>query len=425
MDPAAIRRRFVILTALRWLPTGLAIPVLVLILEQRGLSLATIGLLTALFSLATLLLELPTGGLADALGRRPIIIGAALTGGVAVLILAFGSGVAALATGYVLLGCARALDSGPLKAWFVDATLDADSNADLAPGLSRGGVAESLGLAAGALAAAPLVALSPFPADGSGLIALSTPFLASAALTVVHATLVAVWVRDADVDRVPVREAVRGVGPTIRRGLALAAGSPRIRRLLLLTAGLGVGLSGIELLAPTRASELLGGSDAAAGPYAVLVTAGFAASALGAALSPVATRVMSLGRHDAAKAVSERARPLTIGLAFVTGAAALAAVGVPVAILAAVAYLGFFFAIGIAGPVSEDLLHRAVTRKERATLLSIESMALQTTGLVTAASVGALAQATSIPAALGVAAAVVGASALAMVRYPAADQPSS
>jgi MFS family permease len=73
-----VRRRFLLLRALRWFPTGLLIPVLILILLERGLSLAQIGLITAAQGFMVLLLELPTGALSDTLDRRPVLLLATL-----------------------------------------------------------------------------------------------------------------------------------------------------------------------------------------------------------------------------------------------------------------------------------------------------------------------------------------------------------
>jgi MFS family permease len=76
LDVAAVRRRFTVLTALRWLPTGLLLPVMVLFEQGRGLTLAQIGVVSASQSVVVMLLELPTGGLADVMGRRPVLLAA-------------------------------------------------------------------------------------------------------------------------------------------------------------------------------------------------------------------------------------------------------------------------------------------------------------------------------------------------------------
>jgi MFS family permease len=73
LTPEQARRRFVGLTALRWIPAGAAVPVTVLLATERGLSPTDIGLAISVYGVVTLLLELPTGGLADAIGHRPVL----------------------------------------------------------------------------------------------------------------------------------------------------------------------------------------------------------------------------------------------------------------------------------------------------------------------------------------------------------------
>ena len=77
-DLRSIRRRFYLLLSLRFVPTGLFVTVFVLLMLERGLSLAQIGLGTAAQGVVMLFLELPSGGLADALGRKPVLILATL-----------------------------------------------------------------------------------------------------------------------------------------------------------------------------------------------------------------------------------------------------------------------------------------------------------------------------------------------------------
>ena len=75
---AGATRRFVGLTALRWLPNGLVVPVVVLLAASRGLSPAEIGLAFAVHGIFVVALYLPTGGLADALCRRAVLVAGGL-----------------------------------------------------------------------------------------------------------------------------------------------------------------------------------------------------------------------------------------------------------------------------------------------------------------------------------------------------------
>jgi hypothetical protein len=53
-DARSARRRYLVLTALRWLPVGLLIPIFVLVPLSRGLSLTEIGLVFAVQGLVVL-----------------------------------------------------------------------------------------------------------------------------------------------------------------------------------------------------------------------------------------------------------------------------------------------------------------------------------------------------------------------------------
>ena len=74
LTPAEAGRRFLVLTALRWLPVGISIPVTVLLALSRGLSPANVGLVFLVHSLLVAVLGLPTSGLADVVGRRPVLV---------------------------------------------------------------------------------------------------------------------------------------------------------------------------------------------------------------------------------------------------------------------------------------------------------------------------------------------------------------
>src|SRR3954447_6082848 len=163
LDARSARTRYLVLVALRWLPTGLLIPVIVLLALSRGLSLTEIGFVFALQGLVVLVLELPTGGLSDALGRRPVLILASVIGLVSLALLTIADSVLLFAAATSLQGVFRALDSGPLEAWYVDATLAADPDAQIERGLSAGSTVLSLAIAVGALMSGVLVALDPVP----------------------------------------------------------------------------------------------------------------------------------------------------------------------------------------------------------------------------------------------------------------------
>jgi MFS family permease len=101
-------------------------PVTVLLALSRGLTLAEVGAVFVVHSVTVVLLELPTGGLADALGRRPVLAASGLLHLASCAAYATADGVPGFVLATFLLGAGRALDSGPLQAWYVDAVHQAD-----------------------------------------------------------------------------------------------------------------------------------------------------------------------------------------------------------------------------------------------------------------------------------------------------------
>ncbi|ELY92132.1 MFS transporter [Natrinema altunense] len=99
---------------------GFIAPVIIEYVRHRGLSYSAIGLLTALFTLTTLLGEVPAGYLGDRLGRRSMLVaGSALT---IVAMLTFGVSrtFAGFLAAYVVWAVGIVLRSGVAAAWLYD-----------------------------------------------------------------------------------------------------------------------------------------------------------------------------------------------------------------------------------------------------------------------------------------------------------------
>jgi MFS family permease len=346
-DLTRTRRRFVALTALRWFPTGVVLPVMVLLMRERGLDLAEVGIVLAVYSLVTASLELPTGGLADVIGRRPVLVLSASMSVAGTVLLGVGQNLLVLGVAAGVLGVARALDSGPLQAWFVDTVQAVDAQADLRHGFPQAGVAEAAGLGLEALVGGGLVAISPLPQESGLVIALSTPFLLAAALSAASLVAVVAWVQEPPRQTVVrLGEVLADVPRTIARGAALTVGRGPPRRIVAFSAALGAVLAGVELLAPTSFATLLGGPSQAAGPYAMLVTLAFAGTAAGSALAPALARLL---------------RSPSRGLLATAFASAIAvrAICAPTLGMAATAFLTFYLLLGIGGPLLDELTHAA------------------------------------------------------------------
>ena len=406
IDPTTLRRRFLVLLTLRWFQAGLQLPVLILLLRARGLDLTSVGVVIAVYSLTTAALELPTGGLADVIGRRQVLIAASVAFVAESLTFGLGQDFLVLAVAAGIGGGARALDSGPLEAWFVDSMQQAAPDADLRRDLARAKAVEAGALGLGALAGGGLVAIVQIEGGDSTVLDLSIPFLVSAGICIGMVGAIARWVHEPPRDGRPtLGGVVRDVPATVRRGLRLAAGRGPLRRMTILTATMGVALATVELLAPASIDRIVGGEDAAAGPYAILLTLGFFGSAFGSAqASRTAHRLGSSSRGILT------ARMLAAGALMGVAASSLGAVSV--------ALVAFYALSGVARPLMSDIIHRSVASAERATILSVQSLTLQLSAVVASLAIGLVAQHVSIGAAFAIGASVLALGACACVNMP-------
>lgn len=355
--------RYLLLLALRWFPVGLMIPVSVLLPLDRGLTLAEIGLAASVQGFVVLALELPTGGLSDSWGRRPVLVLSAAISAASLALLVVADTFALLAAVWVLQGVYRALDSGPLEAWYVDARLAADPAAKLERGLSAGGTVTGLAIGVGALATGGIVAWVQVP----GVSPLVQPVLLGLIVQLVGLVALALLVTEPSRPTGTLLASVRKVPAVIAGGARLVRRSRILLCLLAVELCWGFGMIAYETLFPVRLSELVGGPERAAELTGPATSAAWLVSAGGAALVPLLTARVRVG------VVAILLRVLhgvtIVGMGLFAG---------PVGALAG--FLACYLVHGAANPVHNTLLHREVTAEHRTTVMSMNSMVAQPAG---------------------------------------------
>ncbi|MFC6081577.1 MFS transporter [Sphaerisporangium aureirubrum] len=405
-SPRSALRRYALVSALMWLPAGLTLPVMVLLMSGRGLSLAQVGTVTAIHSVVVVVLELPTGGLADVIGRRVVLAASALLSMVALVLMATATTFWPFAGWAVLQGTARALSSGPAQAWYVD-TLHraAGPDADLRHGLSRGEAASSVSLCLATLAGG----LIPLVAPGG----LAVPVVAGAVAALVLFVVVLAAMPEPPRARPTLRSVLRDVPVTVGSGAGLAVRDPGLRRLVSIAFVLGIGLAVIELLTPGRLAELTGDAESGGLAYAVVAAGGFGAHALGSWVAPWVTR--TLGRPSRAAV----AGTVVSALALAVLAASAVLGGVAGVVTAGAAYVALFAGMAVAELVRVAMMHERVASSRRATLMSVDSLQLQFGAALSAVGFGALAGAIGSSAVWWLVGGITLLSALLYVRVPA------
>lgn len=398
-----VRRRFLLLVALRWLPTGLLIPVSLLLPLQRGLTVTEIGAALAAQGIVVLLLEVPTGALTDAWGRRPVFVasGAAAISAYALTMVA--QDLPGFVLAWAISGVFRALDSGPLEAWFVDAENARGAAAEVPSGLAAAGGVISAAIATGSVATAGFLWVSPWSASAS----LALPY--SVAMVVVAAQIgSALWLMET---------APRSSAPTtagwrsaLASGVRVALG-PSLRMLVVAMVLIGVGVATLEMLMPVRLDEFSADTSAAGTVMGVVTAVAWGLAALGAAVASRVLRTVAPGL-------------LAPGLLAVqaVGLVVMAVAVGPVALIAGF-WLGYLVHSAFAASYNA-IVHARVDDARRGTALSVTSMAFLGSAVFGGVLIGAVADRASTAIALAVGAGFL-AVAAALVAVGARTRPST
>ncbi|MET0728752.1 MAG: MFS transporter [Acidimicrobiales bacterium] len=390
----SISWRYHLLLALRFVPTGLMVTVFVLLLQDRGLTLAQIGLGTAAQGVVMLFLELPSGGLADALGRKPVVVLATVFSMLALSLLLVADSVVLLALACTLQGIFRALDSGPLQAWYIDSLLSRDPEVDIEPHLARAEVVVCSAIGTGALLGGLIVGR-----DGLfGITPLASPLLVALAVQALGLVCLIHLVDEERPGRGWAAARVAEVPSVVRGALGLIRSS-RLLTALTIAEGLwGFGMVAFETFLPPRMAEVSGGAEQAAATLGPAITAAWVLSALGSAAAPGLVRRFGSGAAGFGLRLAHGVTVVAMGLA--AGPAGLV-----------VAYLGTYWVHGATNTVHYGMLHRAVDSSHRATVVSANSLTSQMGAALSGIALGLLADATSLTTAMLVAAAFLAAAA--------------
>ncbi|HEY7720659.1 MAG TPA: MFS transporter [Pedococcus sp.] len=362
LGPRAARRVFLTLTVTRWFPVGLVVGLFTLLPLERGLTVAQALTASALSGFVVFALELPTSGFADAFGRRPVFVAAAVVNVFAAVAYLVAQTFWMFALAACLMGLFRALDSGPLEAWYVDTVHASEPGADVDGALSAQGTLLGVGIAAGALISGGLVWWHPL----TGQSALLLPVAIFVALNVVHLVAVLVLLREprTHVDATGARRALQSAKEApgvVRDGLGLLRHNRILRGLVMVEVFWSVAMVVFETFQPIRLAEMLGSEEQAGALMGPVASAGWGVFALGAALAGLLSKRLGVARTAILARTLNSLGAVVMGL--VAGPAALVA-----------AYLLTYGLHGGNGPMHSALLHREAQARNRATVLSMNSM---------------------------------------------------
>ena len=369
-----------------------------------------LGLLMGIYSATTLLIELPTGGLADTMGRKRVYLVSQLIRVIFLLVLLLSRSFTSLCFALALMGISRALSSGSLEAHFIDELYKSKPGLDIQPYMTRLHIAIPMAVGVGSLIGGFLPQLaryfSPDIAEAR-LYDLNIGVLI--AFTLLHIVLTQILVKEKkpEVQGHPLVEGIRQVPAMITSSVNFGMKSPVI---LLMLGGVlfwGLSISGLEQLWQPRVREIL--PDPTQTIILGLLSFGyFASSSLGGMFT---TSLCRLFRNNYPLVLF--IVRLFMGLSFLVLASRVSLVG-----FTTFYFLTFSFN-GMANGPEETVFNDAIPSERRATLLSFSSLFLQVGGLTGSILHGYLAETSSIGLSWTVAAVLLMISSVFYIFIPA------
>ena len=373
-----------------WFIAGLLFPVLILIVLDKGLGLFEAGTIMAIYSGTALLLELPTGGLADSIGRKKVYILSVLVHSLALITFLISFDFLTVALAASLMGLGRALSSGSIDAWFVDEFRSAVPKGNLQQALAKANVFIPLGLGVGCLIGGLLpMTLGRFLNAELGLTIFGANLLIALIADLVQIAMTERLI--VETARVPRTSGWRAgfskVPSVISTSITYGVRNRKVLVLLLIMMAFGFGLSGLELLWQPRVGQIMGGS-AQTWAMGVLAAAYFFITAVGSALS---TPICRRARDDYGTVM----------------AVLLVAMGVSIFLLSlqdqlllfATFYLLAYLIMGMTNSPYGAMYNDEVPAEQRSTMLSFQSLLLQSGGLCGSLVLGYVAGTSGIPTA--------------------------
>ena len=326
-----------------------------LFLLDAGLTNTEAFAANAFFTAGMLIFEIPTGVVADTVGRRAsYLIGTvtlAVTTALYWLLWVWHSPFWAWAIVSVLLGLGFTFFSGAVDAWLVDALTATGYHGSLETVFGRAQIVGGIAMLSGSVLGGVIAQAT----------SLGVPFLIRAGILVVMFVVAALLMHDVGFTPARGGNPVRATRTVFRASVKYGLGRPPVRWLMLaspFTAGVGIYV--FYALQPYLL-ELWGDDQAytVAGLAAALLSG---ASILGGALSPWVRKLF-------------RRRTSTILLATVSSAVVLLALGLIRNFWVAIALVAVWgIASAIDDPVHRAYLNDMIPSKQRATVLSFDSL---------------------------------------------------
>ena len=355
MSPQQLIRTYILLGSLYTLAASLIWSVTTLFLLDAGLSIGEVFLANALYSGGLVAFEIPTGVVADTLGRRVSYLASIVVLGVSTVLYVVaaeaGAGIVVFSLVSVLTGLGFTFYSGALEAWLVDGLKShgADDRLDMvfARSAQWSGAAMFVGTISGGFL---------------GQLDLSVPFLVRSGLLVALLVLAASRMVEVGFERRPLefRQIPRLMRDEAAAGVAFGWGQSGLRRLMLAAVARGI---------------FFGWAFYAAQPYFLELLERDAVWVVG--LVTAALSIATIVGNQLVRVFSKRCGRRSTMLIGASAVASVAGIGMGLTSSFAVAFgclMVVAVAMGVTMPVRQAYLHQVTDSDHRATVVSFDGM---------------------------------------------------
>jgi len=388
-----IRNRYLVLSQFVWLPTSLIVGVNTLFLLDGGLTNVEAFAANAIYTLGLMLFEIPTGIVADTFGRRTSYLlgaGIQLAGNLLYVWMWYTHGPFwGWAAASLLLGVGYTFFSGALEAWLVDALKHAGYEGELDPIFAKNQIVTGAAMLVGTVAGGFIAQLS----------ALGTPYLVRAGLQLVSFIVAFAIMKDIGFSPDRSVRLVEQVKSLTAAGWKYGVKNRPVRWVMLAAPFyMGTGIYGFYAAQPYLL-DLFGDQQAIG--IAGIAAGGIAATQMAGGFAvPYIRRLIPRRTH-----ILIACAALTAVSLIVMGIVQIFAVVVALLVLWAVAFSANM-------PVRQAYINALIPSRERATVLSFDSMVSSTGGVAFQPILGSIADTA------GYAASYVVSGAIAVVALP-------
>lgn len=344
--------------------TGILAPVLSLILLDKGATISNLSIILGLYALTVIVLELPTGVIADVYGRKKSFCLSIIISILSIVTILFSNGFIFLCIAMVFYGLSRALSSGSFEAMFIDYYIDTYGKDKLHNVSTKLSVLDALGLSAGSLIGGFFPQISKTYFAFLGMYDLSLIIRILLAVTV--AILSFVFIQD---DTVYEKEERISLKQHIKNSSIIVSKSSTIICIFISVFATGFFLSGLETYWQPHFITLLPSEDSM-GLLGLMAFLYFAAATVG-----------SIASNKAIKRFKFDSKKMYLILRiFLAVSLILTALQTNVPIFIGL-YSSIYLIFGMAMVPEGVILNSEIPNEIRASVLSVNSLAMQIGGL--------------------------------------------